>query len=279
MSQDYADPVAQLLTFRKLDSGRSEPWPDYRAFGLTERHIPDLLRMATDADLNNARPDSLEVWAPLHAWRALGQLRAAETAPDLIRLLEEYEDDDWLPGELRTVFSMMGPETIPAIATFLNDGAVSEYGRLPAPECLEQIAQDHPEARDDCVAALIRQLEKCEWNGPALNGLIILSLTKLRAIEAMEVIREAFAQDHVDITIQGDLEDTEIRMGVRTERETPRPRYGLFAGLNRFSVSEDDIGDDFFGDSNVPVRRDKKIGRNDPCPCGSGKKFKKCCLQ
>ena len=22
----------------------------------------------------------------------------------------------------------------------------------------------------------------------------------------------------------------------------------------------------------------KSIGRNDPCPCGSGKKFKKCCL-
>ncbi|HFB66927.1 MAG TPA: YecA family protein [Aeromonadales bacterium] len=26
------------------------------------------------------------------------------------------------------------------------------------------------------------------------------------------------------------------------------------------------------------VRSNKKIGRNDPCPCGSGKKFKKCCL-
>ncbi len=25
------------------------------------------------------------------------------------------------------------------------------------------------------------------------------------------------------------------------------------------------------------VRKDKKVGRNDPCPCGSGKKFKKCC--
>jgi hypothetical protein len=22
-----------------------------------------------------------------------------------------------------------------------------------------------------------------------------------------------------------------------------------------------------------------KVGRNEPCPCGSGKKFKKCCLQ
>ncbi len=27
-----------------------------------------------------------------------------------------------------------------------------------------------------------------------------------------------------------------------------------------------------------PVRREEpKVGRNDPCPCGSGKKFKKCC--
>ena len=26
-----------------------------------------------------------------------------------------------------------------------------------------------------------------------------------------------------------------------------------------------------------PVRADKKVGRNDPCPCGSGKKYKNCC--
>jgi hypothetical protein len=26
-----------------------------------------------------------------------------------------------------------------------------------------------------------------------------------------------------------------------------------------------------------PVIRSPKIGRNDPCPCGSGKKYKKCC--
>ena len=25
------------------------------------------------------------------------------------------------------------------------------------------------------------------------------------------------------------------------------------------------------------VRKDEKVGRNDPCPCGSGKKYKKCC--
>ena len=28
-----------------------------------------------------------------------------------------------------------------------------------------------------------------------------------------------------------------------------------------------------------PVRKEKKVGPNDPCPCGSGKKYKKCCMQ
>ena len=28
---------------------------------------------------------------------------------------------------------------------------------------------------------------------------------------------------------------------------------------------------------NAPIRKGKKIGRNDPCPCGSGKKYKHCC--
>ena len=26
-----------------------------------------------------------------------------------------------------------------------------------------------------------------------------------------------------------------------------------------------------------PARREQKVGRNDPCPCGSGRKYKKCC--
>ena len=29
----------------------------------------------------------------------------------------------------------------------------------------------------------------------------------------------------------------------------------------------------------APVRKEKKAGPNDPCPCGSGRKYKKCCMQ
>lgn len=35
--------------------------------------------------------------------------------------------------------------------------------------------------------------------------------------------------------------------------------------------------DGFFVKPQQYVREDPKVGRNDPCPCGSGKKFKKCC--
>jgi len=30
--------------------------------------------------------------------------------------------------------------------------------------------------------------------------------------------------------------------------------------------------------SHTVVRNEDKVGRNDPCPCGSGKKYKKCCV-
>ena len=43
-----------------------------------------------------------------------------------------------------------------------------------------------------------------------------------------------------------------------------------------------DAGCWFFFDGQAPkpvqvIRKSPKVGRNDPCPCGSGRKFKKCC--
>ena len=37
-------------------------------------------------------------------------------------------------------------------------------------------------------------------------------------------------------------------------------------------------GSHFDSDVALPILPGLKIGRNDPCPCGSGKKYKKCCL-
>jgi SEC-C motif-containing protein len=38
-----------------------------------------------------------------------------------------------------------------------------------------------------------------------------------------------------------------------------------------------DSGDWVYVDGKLLPRQVTKVGRNDPCPCGSGKKFKKCC--
>jgi len=39
----------------------------------------------------------------------------------------------------------------------------------------------------------------------------------------------------------------------------------------------------FFADSlrerTMPIIKDDKIGRNEPCPCGSNLKYKNCCLK
>ena len=47
-----------------------------------------------------------------------------------------------------------------------------------------------------------------------------------------------------------------------------------------FDPNENEDGDlDYLDDDfQIPyVRPEPKIGRNGPCPCGSGKKYKKCC--
>ena len=85
--------------------------------------------------------------------------------------------------------------------------------------------------------------------------------------EAADAIREAFRRGSVDLSIVGDEEDAEIALGLKSKRSTPARIYRTAPP----GWLKEEGG--------VPQRRAGKIGRNDPCPCGSGKKYKKCCLQ
>jgi len=49
--------------------------------------------------------------------------------------------------------------------------------------------------------------------------------------------------------------------------------------VDRLQPKEQEMSFHHGGESEVkkePVRKKDKVGRNDPCPCGSGKKYKKC---
>ena len=59
--------------------------------------------------------------------------------------------------------------------------------------------------------------------------------------------------------------------------------HGMPQELREDAFFRKEDGRWFYVDGNVhakqPVRREEpKVGRNDPCPCGSGKKYKKCCM-
>lgn len=47
--------------------------------------------------------------------------------------------------------------------------------------------------------------------------------------------------------------------------------------IKKWKMNEDVLFDEFTAPKQIPVVKEKKIYPNDPCPCGSGKKYKKCC--
>ena len=61
-----------------------------------------------------------------------------------------------------------------------------------------------------------------------------------------------------------------FRVQLRTNQEVKREKVAKETGTAAASKSEV---------KKAPIKKDKKVGPNDPCPCGSGKKYKKCCMQ
>jgi hypothetical protein len=222
--------------------------------------------MVTDRRLLWADQDSVEVWAPVHAWRALGQLGAVEAIKPLIGLFDELSDDDWASDELPEVLAIFGEEAIKPLKEYLLDSSNKELARATAASCLEKIGNNDSSLQNDCISILVEYLEQSKIDEPTLNGLVIAHLIGLEAKNSINVIRKEFERGSVDITVAGDLEDVEIELGLRKKRETPQPNY-----LNPEFEKLTDIFDRF-------TAKKKKIGRNAPCPCGSGKKYKKCCL-
>lgn len=75
-----------------------------------------------------------------------------------------------------------------------------------------------------------------------------------------------------EIVLEVDLEKLYFNMlDAKAEYLYNLPQWeGIFSPEKRREIQKQ------YRDS-VTVRNENKIGRNDPCPCGSGKKYKKCC--
>lgn len=214
----FQPPIDQFLSIGECK--RQRDWINYvEKFGLESEHIPDLIRMVTDEDLNWSDPESLEVWAPTHAWRALGQLKAEAAIAPLLEMFDEMHEDDWFNEEIPVVFGMIGAPAIPALQTFVADSSHLPFSRIVAQHCLEKIGTLNPCARSDCVAVLTQQLEQFTKTSPEINGFLVSYLLDLKAVESAPVMEKAFAARRVDLSIAGDWIDIQYDLDLITQSE------------------------------------------------------------
>jgi hypothetical protein len=217
---NYSPPVSQLLT--QGDPFEVKDWSDYlKRLGFTTEHIPALIEMALDETLYQTEEDPV-YWAPIHAWRILGQLRAEAAIDPLIRVLHRWGDEksdwwEWVNEEMPTIFSLIGATSVTALATYAEDPAHSVFCSGTAVCSIEEVGKQHPESRADCVKALSQLLEKGTQNSPELNGYIVCSLADLQAVdpESLDVIERAFAADSVDQAFIGDWDDFQVSVGLK----------------------------------------------------------------
>jgi hypothetical protein len=238
MSTPYLPPVARLLELG--EEGVTRPWMDYLELGLGPDHVPDLVRLATDEQFDQGDDEGSELWAPVHAWRALGQLRAEAAVEPLLELADRLEEDDYAQSELGIVLGMIGPAALPALARVVTDVEANPWVRTIAVSGLDELAKGDESARGVVVPVLLAAMEKWEGNGDLVNAYLVDLLVELRVVEAAPLMEQAFAAGSVDVFLRGDWEAVQVELGLLEKRRTPSPR--LFPKLDPFAATALDPG-------------------------------------
>ncbi|MDD3678724.1 MAG: preprotein translocase subunit SecA [Patescibacteria group bacterium] len=86
-------------------------------------------------------------------------------------------------------------------------------------------------------------------------------------------IQSDIVNSYFKVTIQRSATDNQgLKTSVETPSSVPETKTNLRTNASSLRVSSDAKNQN----SKIEVRNSNKVGRNDPCPCGSGKKYKKC---
>lgn len=260
-------------------------WENYLHLGFCTDDIAALLDILCDKSLLDAYLESDLGWAPLHAWRVLAQLKSTEAIEPIFKLSAQYPHNDFMISELPVALSMIGQPARSAVVEALLGGNAAEGQKKLAAAALGEMALRQPEQRGDVIEVFRQYLQSPDPDSPVHNGLLVCHLLDLKAIELLDELRAFYKNDYADISITGDIEDVEIELGVRKTRTTPKPKLD-FLDWENFDALKKIINEQVIRTGRAPAARRPetflrdapKIGRNESCPCGSGKKHKRCCL-
>jgi len=102
---------------------------------------------------------------------------------------------------------------------------------------------------------------------------------KREASQMFEMMQEAIAEQVTDMVFRIRISDElEVERMDEALRDQWKPSSLSHEGVSAYETEADQGPIGSTQERPEPIRREApKVGRNDPCPCGSGKKYKKCC--
>ena len=217
---------------------------------------------------------------------------------DLDPVLQEFRDDvleDIYTG-LETARDASGAEEEEIVRTrlrevFTIDRVLPADAPLPSRDeakdlvqrIFDQLRADAPEIYKDITRYfLLEELDRC-WKEHLRNMDSLRDGIGLRGYgqkdPKLEYKREGFEMFQAMLfRIRESVFKALTRVRIQQQpEEEEAPREEFRHKEEPVAVSYSGSGTEAAGATPAPARAEPRVGRNDPCPCGSGKKYKKCC--
>jgi hypothetical protein len=181
-----------------------------------------------------------------------------------------------------------GQKQIETLVDFLKLDGLYSFSKEQVALALFQIYLKHPEKQEtisnywtellEFYNAIAEDSENIDYNYFAFFVSYIFEPND----DQKRLIKGLYDKDYIDLFVNGDYEA--LLEFTENERECSTV-FDLNSNLikieNQYNTNYNaKIFEEFsrLGNNQKPIVLEKKINRNDPCLCGSGKKYKKCCL-
>jgi hypothetical protein len=269
------------------------------------RMVPFLGRMITDGELWFTPPKEPGIWAPVHALFLIQAIKDPSAAPFVEEFLREGTERNWIleVGDL-LVYSL-GPGVLERMWAVALDPDVGSESQAAVVDGLTLFGLAHEPLRADIISRFrARASSLLDRPGDAAEDVddlvldsLLCGLACLHDEESKGLIDRACSDEEIGYLISEKEEILSLfrkpcdetlrnRLGNPLDHFIPENLAELEEGLS--SPGDEDFAEEGFGEEPLEegeeapppiVNPAPKVGRNDPCPCGSGKKYKKCCLK
>jgi hypothetical protein len=269
------------------------------AMAQQEAITSDLLRVLADAakDPEPLIYDDGQSMLLLYALYLLAQFREKQAYPFIVELCSTSGDiledvlGDVITEDLGRILASVCWGDITLIQSLVENPEIDEYVRGAAMCALTVLVGVGELSRDALMSYFQELFRTLPRDSDHIWDVLVSSSLDIYPEEVMDEIRQAFAEDLVD-TLYVDLEFVEyiLDRGKEQVLEDLRTQSRLITDVvaemepwATYDRHEQPILNDIkplapiWRESAPPMRSTPKVGRNEPCPCGSGKKFKHCC--